>query len=134
MLAVGLILIVLAAGGGAYVAWLALQSSAGVTLAGGGASFVVLPIALFFAGALAMLLLWLGLRLAARGFRRKRAQRRELKALRSSQVTRESDRPAATERGTGIRDSGTARGPAGAATTVDRPATTPPGSGRETPG
>jgi len=79
MLAIGLILILVAAGGGAYLGWLAVQSSTPVPLSGGG-----LPITLLAAGAVAVLLLWAGFRLVAVGFRRRRAQRRELKELRSS--------------------------------------------------
>jgi len=84
MLAIGLILILVAAGGGAYLGWLAVQSSTPVPLSGGGLSFGVLPITLLAAGAVAVLLLWAGFRLVAVGFRRRRAQRRELKELRSS--------------------------------------------------
>lgn len=143
MLAIGLILIVLAGAGGAYLTWLMLQNSTGVTLAGGGVTFAVLPITLFLAGAVAMLLLWLGFRLAAVGFRRRRAQRRELKALRDSEAARESNRPSGRETGGADSGSGTARtaGGAGSAattgsatTTVDRPGHTPPASGRSTTG
>lgn len=84
MLAIGLILILLAVGGGGYLSWLALQTSTGVPLSGGGASFNVLPITLLAAGAAAVLLLAVGFRLTSAGFRRKRAQRRELKELREA--------------------------------------------------
>ena len=116
MLALGLILVIVAAGGGAYLGWLASHSSTSVTLSGGGLSFAVLPITLLAAGAAAMLLLWLGFRLVGIGFRRRRAQRQELKALRESGATtsrpsdravgretrvteRETGRPSTTERG-----------------------------------
>ena len=84
MLAIGLILILLALGGGAYLSWLALQTTTSVMLSGGGISFALLPITLFAAGAVAMILLGIGTRLAASGLRRKRAQRRELKELRQT--------------------------------------------------
>ena len=84
MLAIGLILILLALGGGAYLSWLALQTTTSVMLSGGGVSFALLPITLFAAGAVAMVLLGIGTRLAASGLRRKRAQRRELKELRQT--------------------------------------------------
>ena len=84
MLAIGLILILLAVGGGAYLSWLALQTTTSVMLSGGGVSFALLPITLFAAGAVAMILLGIGTRLAASGLRRKRAQRRELKELRQT--------------------------------------------------
>ena len=84
MLAIGLILILLALGGGAYLSWLALQTTTSVMLSGGGVSFALLPITLFAAGAVAMILLGVGTRLAAAGLRRKRAQRRELKELRQT--------------------------------------------------
>ncbi|WP_411284978.1 hypothetical protein [Lapillicoccus sp.] len=84
MLAIGLILILLAVGGGAYLSWLALQTATSVTLSGGGISFGLLPITLFASGAIAVILLGIGTRLAASGLRRKRAQRRELKELRQA--------------------------------------------------
>ncbi len=84
MLAIGLILLLLAVGGGGYLSWLALQTSTGVPLSGGGASFNVLPITLLVAGAAAVVLLWVGFRLTSAGFRRRRAQRRELKELREA--------------------------------------------------
>lgn len=87
MLAIGLILLLLAVGGGGYLSWLALQTSTGVPLSGGGASFNVLPITLLAAGAAAVVLLWVGFRLTSAGFRRRRAQRRELKELREAGAT-----------------------------------------------
>jgi membrane protein implicated in regulation of membrane protease activity len=84
MLAIGLILIIVAAGGGAYLTWLSLQSTTTIPLSGAGLSFGVLPITLLAAGAVAVLLLWAGFRLVAAGFRRRRAERRELRELRSS--------------------------------------------------
>ena len=93
MLAIGLILIIVAAGGGAYLGWLAVQSSTTVSLSGGGLAFGVLPITLLTAGAVAVLLLWVGFRLVAAGFRRKRAQRQELKELRSSGGSPSTIRP-----------------------------------------
>ena len=84
MLAIGIILILLAVGGGAYLSWLALQSATSVLLSGGGISFALQPITLLAAGAVAMILLWVGTRLVAAGFRRKRVRRRELKELRQA--------------------------------------------------
>jgi hypothetical protein len=103
MLAIGLILIIVAAGGGAYLGWLAVQSSTTVPLSGGGLSFGVLPIMLLVSGAVAVLLLWAGFRLVAAGFRRRRAERRELKELRSSGGSPGTVRPTARDDRTGVR-------------------------------
>jgi len=102
MLAIGLILVVIAAGGGAYLGWIAMQSSTSVPLSGGGVSFGVLPITLLAAGAVAVLLLWAGFRLAAVGFRRRRSQRRELKELRSSGGAPSTVRPAVGDERAGL--------------------------------
>jgi len=103
MLAIGLILIIVAAGGGAYLGWLAVQSSTTVPLSGGGLSFGVLPITLLVSGAVVVLLLWVGFRLVAAGFRRRRAERRELKELRSSGGSPGTFRPTARDDRTGVR-------------------------------
>ena len=89
MVAFGLILALVGVGGGALVAWLALQSSTGVTLQGAGMAVTVLPITLFACGVAAAVLLWAGWRLLIIGRRRRRAQREEIKALRT---TAESER------------------------------------------
>ncbi|MGV1010425.1 MAG: hypothetical protein ACOYBY_17800 [Dermatophilaceae bacterium] len=82
-------------GGGALVAWLALQNSTGVTLQGAGVSVAVLPITLFCTGALAVVLLWVGWRVLVIGVRRRRAQREEIKALRSTSAEAERNRTGA---------------------------------------
>lgn len=109
MLALGIILVIVAIGGGGFVGYLSTQSSQTVTIGGTtGITLGVLPITLFAAGAASVLLLWLGFRLSALGFRHKRAQRRELKERRrevkelkasGATVPRESG-PGTVERGT----------------------------------
>ena len=84
MVAFGLILALVGVAGGALVAWLALQSSTGITLQWGGMAVTVLPITLVAAGAAAIVLLWAGWRLFRIGSRRRRAEREEIRALRTS--------------------------------------------------
>lgn len=84
MVAFGLILLLVGLGAGGWLAWLALQSEAGVTLGATGFQLTVLPITLFVAGAVSMLLLWLGARLMALGTKRRVARRKELKQLRTT--------------------------------------------------
>ena len=84
MVAFGLILLLVGLGGGGWLAWLALQSQTGVTLGATGLQLTVLPITLFAAGALSMLLLWLGVRLVALGAKRRAARRKEMKQLRNA--------------------------------------------------
>ncbi|HMT33634.1 MAG TPA: hypothetical protein PKC73_12170 [Dermatophilaceae bacterium] len=98
MVAVGLVLLLIGVGGGALFAWLALQSSERVGLGADGLlQLTVQPITVFIAGAVAMLLLWMGVRLMAAGAKRKAAQRRELRELKQSTPARtaEPQRPAA---------------------------------------
>jgi len=84
VVAFGLILALVGVAGGALVAWLALQSSTGITLQWGGMAVTVLPITLFAAGAVAIVLLWAGWRLFRIGNRRRRAEREEIRALRTN--------------------------------------------------
>lgn len=84
VVAFGLILLLVGLGGGGWLAWLALQSETGVTLGATGLQLTVLPITLFAAGAVSMLLLWLGVRLMALGTKRRVARRKELKQLRNT--------------------------------------------------
>lgn len=84
MVAFGLILALVGVGGGALVAWLALQSSTGITLQGAGMAVTVLPITLFVAGVAAAVLLWGGWRMFVVGRRRRRAEREEIRQLRTT--------------------------------------------------
>ncbi len=84
MVVFGLVLLLIGLGAGGWIGWLALQSDAGVTLGATGLQLTVLPITLFGAGAVSMLLLWLGWRVMAAGVRRRGARRRELETLRTA--------------------------------------------------
>lgn len=86
MLAIGIILILVAVGGGGYLGYLASQTSSDVVIGSTSTAIALsmLPLTLFGAGAASVVLLWLGWKLTGVGFRRTRAQRRELKGLRSS--------------------------------------------------
>ncbi|WP_295696733.1 hypothetical protein [Lapillicoccus sp.] len=92
MLAIGIILILVAAGGGGYLGYLASQTSSDVVIGSTstGIALSMLPLTLFGSGVASVILLWLGWKLTGVGFRRKRAQRRELKGLRASGVTAET--------------------------------------------
>ena len=79
MVALGLVLLLVGLGGGALLTWMALQTPDTVALGAPGLQLTVAPVTVFAAGAVAMLLLWLGARLMAAGTRRRVAQRRELK-------------------------------------------------------
>lgn len=86
MLAFGIILILVALGGGGYLGFLASrQTTTDVTIgtAATGLQLSMLPVTLFAAGAASVLLLWVGFKLTGMGFRRKRAARRELRDLRA---------------------------------------------------
>lgn len=83
MVAVGLILVFVALGGGGFVAWMSLQETLAVYIGPSGFRVGLLPITLFASGAATMLLLWLGVRLTAVGARRRSAERQQLKELRS---------------------------------------------------
>lgn len=98
MVAFGLILLLVGLGGGGWLAWLALQSETGVTLGSTGLQLTVLPITLLAAGALSMLLLWLGVRLMALGTKRRVARRKELKQLRTSPSASASPPPPPAQR------------------------------------
>ena len=86
MLAIGIILILVAAGGGGYLGYLASQTSSNVVIGSTHTSIALsmLPLTLFGSGVASVILLWLGWKLTGAGFRRRRAQRRELKGLRAS--------------------------------------------------
>lgn len=86
MLAIGIILILVAVGGGGYLGYLAAQTSSDVVVGSTSTTIALsmLPVTLFGSGAVSVIVLWLGWRLTAAGFRRMRAQRRELKGLRAS--------------------------------------------------
>lgn len=83
MVAVGLILVLVALGGGGFLAWMSLQETLAVYIGPSGLRVGLLPITLFASGAVTMLLLWLGVRLTAVGARRRSAERQQLKHLRS---------------------------------------------------
>ncbi len=86
MLAIGIILILIAAGGGGYLGYLASQTSSDVVIGSTstGIALSTLPVTLFGSGVASVIVLWLGWKLTGIGFRRKRAQRRELKGLRAT--------------------------------------------------
>ena len=86
MLAIGIVLIVLAAGGGGYLGYLASQTSSDVAVGSTSTAIALsmLPVTLFGAGGASVIVLWLGWKLASVGFRRQRARRRELKGLRAA--------------------------------------------------
>lgn len=87
MLAIGIILILVAAGGGGYLGYLASQTSADVVIGSSSTTSIalsMLPLTLFGAGVASVIVLWIGWKLAGAGFRRKRAQRRELRDLRAT--------------------------------------------------
>lgn len=88
MVVFGVIVLLVGLGGGAFLAWLALNTEGGLTLGMTGLQITVLPITLFAAGAVSMLLLWLGVRIIGVGARRRRAQRKEMKQLREGATTR----------------------------------------------
>ncbi|MDQ2755373.1 MAG: hypothetical protein M3Y71_02230 [Actinomycetota bacterium] len=117
MLVVGVILLVIGLGGGALLAYLAAQSDQAVSLTAGAVSVGLAPLALFLAGALAMVLVWLGARLGVVGVRHQRQQRRALKRQRlrveGLQATADAVDP-------------NSKGPAGPTTTG--PGSTPPAS------
>ena len=93
MVVFGVIVLLLGLGGGAFLAWLALNTEGGVTLGMTGLQITVLPITLFAAGAASMLMLWLGVRIIGAGARRRRAQRQEMKALRQEASARPAPPP-----------------------------------------
>lgn len=84
MVAVGLVLMVLALGGAAFLGWMALQSQWLVTLGPAGFQIGVMPITLFAAGAGSVVLLWLGAKLTGAGAKRRAARKQELKQLRTN--------------------------------------------------
>lgn len=86
MLAIGIILILVAAGGGGYLGYLASRTSSDIVIGTSttGIALSMLPVTLFGSGVASVIVLWLGWKLTGVGFRRKRAQRRELKGLRAS--------------------------------------------------
>ncbi|HOF63947.1 MAG TPA: hypothetical protein PLL54_06555 [Dermatophilaceae bacterium] len=84
MVALGLVLLLVGLGGGALLTWMALQTPDTVALGAPGLQLTVAPVTVFAAGAVAMLLLWLGFRLMAAGTRRRVAQRRELRELKNA--------------------------------------------------
>ena len=84
MVALGLVLLLVGLGGGALLTWMALQTPDTVALGAPGLQLNVAPVTVFAAGAVAMLLLWLGARLMAAGTRRRVAQRRELRELKNA--------------------------------------------------
>jgi uncharacterized membrane protein len=73
--------------------YLASQSTSGVTVGGTGLTLTILPITLFAAGALSMLLLWLGWKVTGSGVRRRSAQRKEMKQLRATTPPQSPERP-----------------------------------------
>lgn len=75
MVALGLVLLLVGLGGGALLTWMALQTPDTVALGAPGLQLTVAPVTVFAAGAVAMLLLWLGFRLMAAGTRRRPAPR-----------------------------------------------------------
>ncbi|MGI8718265.1 MAG: hypothetical protein ACR2JN_10610 [Lapillicoccus sp.] len=101
MLALGLVLLLLGVGGGAFLVWTTLPSTSSVNLSGAGIALSVTPLVLLLSGVVALLLVWLGLRVTAAGARRRRATRRELKELRQSGAAR----------GAGPYEAGRSRGP-----------------------
>ncbi len=83
MVALGLLLILIALALGSLAVWLAARSTTGVLLEGAGLSVTVLPLTLLACGAAVLVVLWLGWRLIVAGSRRRRAEREELRQLRS---------------------------------------------------
>ena len=100
MVALGVVLAVVGVGGGALVAWLALQSSTGITLQGAGMAVTVLPITLFASGVAAAVLIWVGWRVFLIGRRRRRAEREEIRQLRTTSAEAERYRAGAGTSGT----------------------------------
>lgn len=96
MVAIGLILLLIGLVGGGWLGWLAVQSDTGVTLSMTGLQITILPITLFAAGAVSMLLLWLGVRLMGLGAYRRGARRREMRDLRSAPAATPAVVPQAT--------------------------------------
>ena len=107
MVALGLLLLLVGVGGGALLVWMSLQTPDTVALGAPGLQLTVMPVTVFAAGAIAMLLLWLGARLMAAGTRRRVAQRRELKELRTgSSVAPANPGPVDTKSALGPTDPG----------------------------
>ncbi len=107
MVALGLLLLLVGVGGGALLVWMSLQTPDTVALGAPGLQLTVMPVTVFAAGAIAMLLLWLGARLMAAGTRRRVAQRRELKELRTgSSVAPANPGPVDTKGALGPTDPG----------------------------
>lgn len=82
MFAIGVVLFILGVGGGVLLGLLVAQSTQSVEISAAGVSLGLLPVTLVVAGAAAVVLAWLGSRLAGAGFRRRRAQRHELRRSR----------------------------------------------------
>lgn len=113
MIVLGIILILLAAGAATFAAIATGAATQAVELSAVGMSVTLTPLALFVSGAVALLLLVLGLWLVARGTRRKAQTRRELRQLRKEQAA------------TPVRTSGTGSSPSGTATGSSRGVTEP---------
>ncbi len=104
MVAVGLILLLLGVGVGGFLTWMSLQSTWMVRLGPNGFQMQVMPITLFAAGAATVLLIWFGTRLVIAGTRRGRAQRKQLKELKSGAAARgEEPEPQSTSPDKGIK-------------------------------
>ncbi len=118
MVAVGLILLLLGVGGGGFLTWMSLQSTWMVRLGPDGFQMQVMPITLFAAGAATVLLIWFGIRLVIAGTRRGRAQRKQLKELKSGADARGPEpEPQPTSPTTGIEATATPTAPAPAQST-----------------
>ncbi|HRW19878.1 MAG TPA: hypothetical protein P5181_13650 [Dermatophilaceae bacterium] len=96
MVAFGLILLLVGVGGGVLFSWLLLNNNNVLQLSVPGFQIGLLPITVFAAGALSVLLLWMGLRLTALGARRRAARRAEMKELRTTAAKQSRVEEAAT--------------------------------------
>lgn len=87
MIVIGLLLILVAAGAVAFVLMAPAATSQAIELTAVGVIVNATPLASFFAGAAAVVLLGLGFALVSRGTRRKASSRAELRHLRKEQAT-----------------------------------------------
>jgi hypothetical protein len=100
VIALGLILILLAAGATVFAVVASGTVSTAIQLTGFGVTISATPLALFIAGALSVVMFAIGFALVTRGTRRTTKKRQELKRLRKDQATTETrpaqgdDRPA----------------------------------------
>jgi membrane protein implicated in regulation of membrane protease activity len=133
VIALGLILILLAAGATVFAVVASGTVSTAIQLTGFGVTISATPLALFIAGALSVVMFAIGFALVTRGTRRTTKKRQELKRLRKDQATTETRPAGAGDRPAGQAPANPTSGASAPSATSARSDTGTAGSSHDSP-